>query len=108
MAVLALLTIIVTIIDYLVPVWGAKKFGVGKYGLRGSVIGLIFSFFFLPPISIILFPFIGAFLGELIAGKNSLFAMKASLGVFFGFFFGAIFKVVLSGYMFFKFIQVIF
>lgn len=107
MIVLAIITIIVTIVDYLVPLWGAKKFGATKYGISGSMIGLILSFFFFSPLSIFLFPFIGALIGELIAGKKGIFAFKASLGVFFGFFFGTVIKVVLSGYMFFEFIKVI-
>ena len=105
---MAIITIFVTIIDYLVPFWSSKKVGAGKWGVRGAMIGLLFSFFFFPPFSIFIFTMIGAFAGEIMAGKNSILALKASIGVFMGFMFGTILKVVISGYMVYRFFIAVF
>ena len=93
------ITALVVILDYLVPVWGAKKFGAGKRGVWGSIIGLILGLFILPPIGIILGPFIGAVVGEMTAGKENRVALKAGFGSFMGFMAGMLLKLVASGLM---------
>ncbi len=108
MLILAGVTAFVTIIDYMLPVWGAKKFGAGKWGTWGSVIGLILGFFIFPPLGIFILPFFGALVGELLAGKKGMVALKASFGVFLGFIFGTLAKLIVSGYMFWMFVVNIF
>jgi len=95
----ALLAIVITILDYVVPAWGTKKFGGSKYGTWGSTIGLILGAFVLPLgplglVSIILGPFVGAVIGERLGGMNSSKAMKAGLGAFVGFLAGTLMKLV--------------
>ena len=43
--VLGIVTIVVTVLDYIVPIWGTRKFGGSKYGARGATVGLIVGFF---------------------------------------------------------------
>ena len=95
----AIVTAIVVLIDYLIPVWGTKKFGGSKQGVWGSVIGLMVGLFVFPPFGIILFPFTGAVVGELIAGKDTGSALKAGFGSFVGFLAGTILKLIVSGMM---------
>ncbi len=104
MLIMAAIVIAVTIIDYLLPVWGTKKFGGGKGGKWGSIIGLFLGFFILPPWGIFILPFVGALIGELIAGKKGKVALKASFGVFIGFLFGTLAKLIVSGYILWKFV----
>ncbi|HEY9168277.1 MAG TPA: DUF456 domain-containing protein [Lutibacter sp.] len=79
------LAILVSIIDYVLPILGTKKFGGSNYGINGAMVGLIFGIFF-GPLGIIAGPFLGAFLGELIKEpKNSQKAFKAAIGSFIGF-----------------------
>lgn len=97
------LAVIITILDYYMPVWGTKKFHGTEAGQRGSTIGLIVSIFVLPWLGItigpfgilgmLLGPFLGALIGEHIA-KNHQHALKSAFGSFVGFLFGTFLKLV--------------
>lgn len=95
---LGLATIAVTVLDYVVPLWGVKKFGGSKAGAWGSTIGLIVGMFF-GPLGIFIGAFVGALAGELAAGRNSRQATRAAFGSFIGFLLGTGLKLVLCGLM---------
>ncbi len=94
----------VTVLDYVVPVYGTKKFGGSKAGVRGSMIGLVVGIIILPMLGIvigpfgvfgiILGPFAGAYIGESMTGKESNAAFKAAFGSFIGFLAGTFMKLV--------------
>lgn len=91
------IAIVVWILDYIVPAWGTKRFGGTKYGMIGSSIGLILGLLFLGPFGIIIGPFAGAFIGELIKdSKDSSKALKAAFGSFLGFLAGTFVKFIVS------------
>jgi len=89
------LTVIVAVLDYVVPVWGTKKFGGSKYGTWGATLGVLIGLFF-GPLGIILCPFLGAVAGELLYGKKLNEAFRAGFGSFIGFITGTLMKLVLS------------
>ncbi len=95
----AIITVFVYGLDIVIPVWGTKKFGGSKRGVWGSIIGLVFGFFFFPPVGIIIGPFVGAVIGEFTSGKDSYAAFKSGFGSFIGFFTGTILKIIASGAM---------
>jgi uncharacterized protein len=85
--------VLVTVLDYVIPIYGTRKFGGTRYGIWGCTIGL-FVGVFVPPWGLILGPFIGAFVGELIANNNTENAWNAALGSFIGFLFGTLLKFI--------------
>ncbi|MBX2945834.1 MAG: DUF456 domain-containing protein [Cyclobacteriaceae bacterium] len=87
------IVIIIAILDYVVPIYGTKKFGGSKYGMWGCAIGLIAGLWF-GPLGIITGPFIGAFVGEMIATEQSDKALKAAIGSFIGFVFSTLIKLI--------------
>lgn len=102
------ITLVVTVLDYIIPIIGSKKFGAGKWGIIGSFAGMIAGFFFFPPWGIIIGPVAGAIAGELFSGKTDAAAVKAGLGSFIGFFFGTLLKLIVSGIMTFHFFRALF
>ena len=83
----------VTVADYIVPAVGARKFDCSRWGTAGCFVGTIVGFFFVP-VGVLLGPFLGAFLGELIAMKPVGAALKGGLGAFLGFLTGVFLKIL--------------
>ena len=96
----AIMVIIVSLLDFYIPIWGTKKFGGSKRGIWGCALGMVLGIF-LGPWGIILGPFAGAILGELSSGKQSKAALKAGFGSFLGFIAGIASKLVVGGFLLF-------
>ncbi|MFP3860985.1 MAG: DUF456 domain-containing protein [Bacteroidales bacterium] len=101
----AVLAIIVTILDYFVPIWGTRRFGGTKYGSWGATVGVVLGIFFFPPIGIIILPFVGAVVGETIKGADFNNSLRAGMGSFIGFLMGTGLKLIVSLIMAYYFIS---
>ena len=92
----AVVVAVVSVIDYIVPMYFTKLTGGSKYAERGALFGLIAGII-LTPIGMILGSFLGAFLAELLwAKKTEIEALKAAIGSFFGFILGTGIKTIAS------------
>jgi uncharacterized protein YqgC (DUF456 family) len=103
LSVWGVITALTSLLDYFIPIWGTKKFGGSRKGVIGSTAGLVAGIIILPAlgivlgpfglIGIILGPFIGAVIGELIEGRDINAALYSGLGSFLGFAAGTIMKL---------------
>jgi len=101
---LGAIAVVVTIMDYIVPVWGTRRFGGSKYGTRGAAVGLVIGLF-LGPMGIILGPLIGAFVGEMIFKDDIKYAARAGFGSLLGFLTGIGLKLAASFIITFYFVK---
>jgi len=87
---------VVSVIDYIVPMYFTKITGGSKYAERGAMIGLIAGII-LTPIGMILGSFLGAFLFEMYYTRQGAGqALKAAIGSFLGFITGTGLKTIVA------------
>lgn len=99
------ITIVITILDFVIPAWTTKVTGGHKAASTGALIGL-FAGMFLTPIGAIAGALAGAVLGELMVTDEGAWpAFKAGFGAFLGFLLGTFLKIAASGLMLFYIIK---
>lgn len=86
--------VFVTVIDNIFPSIMTKKAGGSKAATWGCTIGLVAAFF-LGPFFILIAPFAGAYIGEMIHdSSDAKRALKAAFGAFKGFLLGTGIKII--------------
>ena len=85
--------------DYAVNAWGVKRYGGSRASVIGSTIGIIAGPFVIPAFGLIIGPFAGAVLGELLAGSSIDKSLKVGWGSLIGLFTSVVVKVVLQAAM---------
>jgi len=86
--------VVVSVIDYIVPMYFTKITGGSKYAEKGALIGLVAGMVF-TPIGMIAGSFLGAFLAEMLwAKKDPMDSLKAAVGSFLGFMLGTGIKTI--------------
>jgi uncharacterized protein YqgC (DUF456 family) len=103
--VMAALTLVVLLLDYVVPAAGAKRYGASRFGVFCSVAGMIIGLFVFPPFGLFLGGFLGAMAGELYVGKGRNEALRAGWGVFLGNLAGIGIKMAFSGVILFFYLK---
>lgn len=93
-----LLALLVMGVDYLASALGSRYFGGTKAAFYGAMIGLLGGLLFFP-IGLLIGPFAGAVIAELIFSRKTDQALKAGLGAFIGFWGGLPVKLILEGAM---------
>lgn len=92
----AILVLVITILQYVFTVYGAKRFGASRWGTFGAFVGMVVGLFLGSVVGIIVGPLIGAVGFELLVGKTFSQSLKAGLGTFIGFVFGTISQLIAS------------
>ncbi len=82
-------------VDYLATALGSRYFGASKAAVFGALLGLIVGLFFFP-IGLLVGPFAGAVLCELIFTRNPDTALRSGLGAVIGFWSGVVVKLILE------------
>lgn len=92
----ALFIVLLFSADMAANAFGVKKFGGTKAGVWGSTIGLLFGPFVIPVAGILIGPFLGAILAELIVTRGGLKqAVKSGVGSLIGFLTSSVVKIVI-------------
>lgn len=65
-------TLFVSVADYFLPAYMTRRFGGSRAGAIGATIGTVVGFFFIPPLGILLGPFVGAVIGELCHNREDI------------------------------------
>lgn len=87
----------VSIMDFYLPAWMARRFGGSRAGAVGATVGIFAGFFLFPPLGIILGPFFGAMLGELLHDRHDTArAFRVGVGSFLSFVVGTGLKLAVA------------
>lgn len=92
------IALLVVAVDYIIPVVGTKRYGGSKAGMIGTTVGLLVAIVFpvLGLAGIIIWPFIGAVVGEIANKSDQRTALKAAFGSFIGFLTGTFLKFLVA------------
>lgn len=98
-AVAAVAAVIITVMDYVIPSVSTKKFGGSKAGVWGCNVGLVISIIGLPfgpqgLLGVIVWPFLGALIGEYLKCHDFKISAHAAFGAFIGFLCGSGLKLI--------------
>lgn len=94
-------TVFVSVADYFLPAYMTRRFGGSRAGAIGATIGTVVGFFFIPPLGILLGPFVGAVIGELCHNREDIpKAILVGFGSFLSFIVGTGLKLIAAVGMF--------
>ena len=105
--IMGIITVAVTVLDFILPIYLPKRYGASKFGIWGSILGMIVGMIIFPPFGLIIGTFLGAVLGELAFNKDKRASLKAALGVFIGTIAAILLKVSVSGIIGFYFFRAV-
>lgn len=92
-----LFVLLLFVADTVANAFGIKKFGGSNAGMWGSTIGLLFGPFVIPFAGILIGPFLGAVIAELIVERRGIVeAFKSGIGSLVGFLTSTITKAVIQ------------
>ncbi len=93
-----ILTIISTVLNYVIPAKTNKKYGGTRYGSVGSFIGTIIGLIFIPiPLGFLIGMLLGVFVGELLHNATDVRkAFNSTKGALIGFIYGTGFNMMVG------------
>jgi uncharacterized protein YqgC (DUF456 family) len=87
---------LIFLIDYIASAVGTKRFGGSKQAVWGAIIGTIPGLLFLGPLGIIIGPFLGAVIAELLRGTEIRQTNRVGLGTIIGILGGTVLKICIE------------
>lgn len=90
-------TVVIFVLQYVIPAYGTKYFGGSKAGMVGATAGLVVGIFLPIPGGILIGSFLGAFIGEQFNKSDSKVAVKAALGSFIGLLASTFMELLVAG-----------
>ena len=94
-----IISVVVVVLDYILPGYFSKMFGGSKAGVVGATIGVLVGMF-MGPTGIILGPFVGAVAGEMLNQRLTFGdALKVGFGSLVSFIVGSGMKLIITGMM---------
>ncbi len=91
---------IAILLDYILPGYFSKMFGGSRAGVVGATVGVIAGMFLLGPLGIILGPFAGAVIGEMLKQNQPIEkAIVVGAGSLLSFFVGTGLKLIVGGFL---------
>lgn len=91
-------TVVVMVLDYVLPTYFAKRFHCSRSGIVGCLLGTLAGLFFLP-YGLVLGPFCGTVFGELTEGRSLSEAAHGGFGALLGFVGTVVLKFAAVGLM---------
>jgi uncharacterized protein len=92
----AAVSIVSLMLDYYAGLLGTKRYGASIFGMWGSVVGAVVGFLLVSLPGLVIGTFLGAYVGELWAGRASRDALRAGKGALVGLLGGTIVKFVIG------------
>ena len=92
---LGVLTLVSVAVDVAATALGARRVGAGKLAMWGAAIGTFAGIFFGIP-GLLLGPFLGAVIAELVGGRKLAHASKVGFGTWMGLALGTALKIALA------------
>lgn len=93
--VISVLAVLAWVLDYVAGLMGAKKAGASKLALLGAALGTVLGLF-MGLVGVFFMPLVGAAVGEYLAQKDQMRAVKVGVATWIGIMLGLIAKVVLA------------
>lgn len=94
LTVVGVLAVLSWVLEYLAGLMGAKRAGASPLALVGATVGTVAGLF-MGLVGVLVLPFVGAVVGELIARRDQMHALKVGVGTWLGLMLGMLAKVVL-------------
>ncbi|REE27679.1 hypothetical protein DFQ09_101514 [Winogradskyella pacifica] len=88
--------VFIYVLDYIIPAIGTKRFGGSRAGMIGTTLGLIIGLLSPIPFGIIIGPFVGALIGEMMHRNDFNKALKAAFGSLLGFIASTFLKFIVA------------
>jgi len=93
--VVSVLAVLAWGLDYVAGLMGAQKAGASKLALLGAAVGTVLGLF-MGLVGVLFMPLVGAAVGEYLARKDQIRAVKVGVATWIGIMLGLIAKVVLA------------